>query len=202
MNRRHVVSALFTSLVSANLLRAGSVDRLGASADDVAQELGLELMKYRFQWERPVFAKYTLVLKSADKETVESYEEYSAGASAAHDIRIALKDIALLRDTLGLPATPDSGHTREISLRATGISFALPHREIFPELPGGQVYRKQSVVHSREELPLGVPIALVTQAGPYSPSQAAPRSLAQEFILMPAFLSLAVEFRALPFSGH
>src|SRR4030095_3435374 len=120
----------FVFLLAAALpLGAGSVELLPVSAEDIGASMGVEMSKFAFQFEKPVYCTARLQVRGLDGHAVY-LEDSSAAAMQRHEFFFTIKDRGRLRAALGLEP-PQKDKALHYSVFAPGLEFEFESADLF-----------------------------------------------------------------------
>ncbi len=191
------IAAVLSVLVP--VLRAGSLERLPVTPADVAAAAGVELTKYAFTYEKPVWLTVQLEVRTPGKAEVTTVVESSKSPATRTELAFTVYDRWQMRRAIGLPE-PAAGEALLLTVLAPDISIDVPVGDPFAsEDPERTATRFIRPVENRQPLPLDTFFSVYTKLGPFTPAEAKgfvnPR---ENFAKAPGFVRLAVMFSEKP----
>ena len=202
----HVFPPLFRrlSLLTAVLVTAAplasaadSIEKIPATPEDLARELGMEMDKFEARFDTPVFATLQKTWKQPGNPEAQSMQHTSTEPDQFHDIMFVRKDFGQMQLKTGGANARQVRDVIEMNVRFGNTGFFYRDVNPFAKLTAGQSLQSWSKRQSREALPLDQAIPLVIVAGPQEPDKPL-KNLFTEYRSAPAFISLSVTFSRTP----
>lgn len=189
--RLPLLGALY--FTSASLGSAGSIDKVPATVEDIARELGLELEKFEAKFDSPVYAKLHLTWKQPTAAEPKALEHSSPDAAQEHEILYVKKDFGQMQMRTGGPNAKQVKDVIEMNVRFGKTGFFYRDLNPFAHLKAGESFETWTKQQSREPLPLDEAIPLLIAAVPSVPAKPG-KNLMEEYRSAPAFIALSVTF--------
>lgn len=180
-------------LATAPLLTAGSIEKVPATTEDLAHELGLELDKFEAKFDTPVYATVRLAWKQPGAAEAKALEHTSPDPEQDHQILFVRKDFGRMQLKTGGDNAKKVKDVIEMNVRFGKTGFFYRDMNPFASLKEGESFHTWSKQQSREPLPLDEAIPLLIVAGPSTPGKP-PKNLKEEFGRSPAYIALSVTF--------
>lgn len=192
---RSLVPSIFLSalLGAASPLRAGSIERAPATADDLAQALGLDLKKFTAKFAEPVYATLTLSWRQPGEELINQLKHSSSEPGLEHSILFTRKDYGKMQLLSGGANARQVKDLVEMDVKFSGTGFFYRDYNPFAKLPAGHPVQNFVKKQSFEDLPLDEPIPLIIEAAAKSPEKLM-TSIQTEYAGSVAFIHLSVTF--------
>ena len=178
-------------------LRADSIEKIPATPDDLARQLGIEMDKFEARFATPVFATLRLTWKQPGMPEARMMEHTAPDPDQYHEILFVRKDFGQMQLKTGGDNAKQVRDVIEMNVRFGSTGFFYRDLNPFAGLKPGQSLQAWSKQQSREPLPLDEAIPLVISAGPLDPGKPL-KNLLGEYRSAPAFISLSVTFSKTP----
>lgn len=183
----------FVLFTSAPLLSAGSIEKVPATTEDLARELGLELEKFEAKFDTPVYATLRLTWKQPGSPEAKALEHSSLDPAQEHQILYVKKDFGQMQLKSGGANAKQVKDVIEMNVRFGNTGFFYRDVNPFANPKAGESFQTWTKQQSREPLPLDTAIPLHISAGPSNPAQPV-KNLNEEYRMSPAFIALTVTF--------
>ena len=174
-------------------LRADSLEKIPATTEDLARELGIELDKFEAKFEAPVYATLTLTWKQPGSPEAKTLQHTSTEPDQYHEILFVRKDFGQLQLKTGGANAKQVRDVVEMNVRFGNTGFFYRDVNPFAQFKAGESLLAWSKQQSREPLPLDQAIPLVIAAGPAS-AEKPMKNLLEEYRSAPAYVCLSVSF--------
>ena len=181
----------------AGILRADSIEKIPATPEDLARELGIELTKFEARFSSPVYATLRLTWKQPGNAEPQMMEHTSPDPDQYHEIMFVRKDFGQMQLKTGGDNAKQVRDVIEMNVRFGSTGFFYRDLNPFAKMKPGESLQAWSKQQSREPLPLDQAIPLVISAGPLDPGKPM-KNLLEEYRTAPGFISLSVTFSKTP----
>ncbi len=184
-------TAVFIS--AAPLLTAGSLEKIPATTEDLARELGIELDKFEAKFDTPVYATLRLTWKQPGSPEARALEHSSPDPAQEYQIQYVKKDFGQMQLRTGGNNAKQVKDVIEMNVKFGNTGFFYRDMNPFANLKAGETLQTWTKQQSREPLPLDTAIPLHITAGPADPAKPT-KNLNEEYRTAPAFIALTVTF--------
>jgi hypothetical protein len=178
---------------AAPLLWAGSIEKIPATAEDLARELGIELEKFEAKFDTPVYATLRLTWKQPGSPEAKALEHSSPDPAQVYQIQYVKKDFGQMQLRTGGNNAKQVKDVIEMNVKFGNTGFFYRDTNPFANLKAGETFQTWTKQQSREPLPLDTAIPLHITAGPNDPAKPT-KNLNEEYRMAPAFIALTVTF--------
>ncbi len=179
------------------LLLADSIEKIPATPEDLARELGIELTKFEARFSSPVYATLRLTWKQPGNAEPQMMEHSSPDPDQYHEIMFVRKDFGQMQLKTGGGNAKQVRDVIEMNVRFGSTGFFYRDLNPFAKMKPGESLQAWSKQQSREALPLNQAIPLVISAGPLDPGKPM-KNLLEEYRTAPGFICLSVTFSKSP----
>lgn len=184
---------LMAALAGVAPLRADSVERIPATAEDLASALGMDLKKFSAKFAEPVYATLTLSWRQPGDEMVNQLKHSSIEPSQECTILFTRKDYGRMQQKTGGTNGKALKNLLEMDVKFSGTGFFYRDVDPFAKLPGNLPIQTFVKEQSFEDLPLNEPIPLVIEAAADGPDKMM-TIIQTQYATSPAFVHLSVTF--------
>ncbi|RYD34244.1 MAG: hypothetical protein EOP86_11430, partial [Verrucomicrobiaceae bacterium] len=194
--RRPLASLLFLSALlggTTPLLRADSVERVPATAEDLASALGMDMKKFTAKFADPVYATMTLSWRQPGDELVNQLKHSSPEPAQEFTMLFTRRDYGRMQMSTGGDNAKKMKDIVEMSVKFAGTGFFYRDFNPFAKLKRHQPIQSFVKEQSFEALPLDEPIPLVIEAAADSPDKLM-TIIQTQYAVSPAFVHLSVTF--------
>lgn len=187
--------SLFLAALAAGMtpLRADSVERIPATAEDLAATLGMDMKKFSAKFSEPVYATVTLSWRQPGDELVNQLRHSSIEPAQDCTILFTRKDYGRMQQKTGGTNGKALKNLLEMDVKFSGTGFFYRDVDPFAKLPGNLPIQTFVKEQSFENLPLNEPIPLVIEAAADGPDKLM-TIIQTQYLTSPAFVSLTVTF--------
>jgi hypothetical protein len=179
------------------ILRADSIEKIPATAEDLARELGIELTKFEAKFSSPVYATLRLTWKQPGNAEPQMMEHTSPDPDQYYEIMFVRKDFGQMQLKTGGDNAKQVRDVIEMNVRFGSTGFFYRDLNPFAKMKPGESLQAWSKQQSREPLPLNQEIPLVISAGPLVPGKPM-KNLLEDYRTAPGFISLSATFSKTP----
>ncbi|MDB6132809.1 MAG: hypothetical protein JWM59_1052 [Verrucomicrobiales bacterium] len=194
--RRPLASLLLLSALlggTTPLLRADSVERVPATAEDLASALGMDMKKFTAKFADPVYATMTLSWRQPGDELVNQLKHSSPEPAQEFTMLFTRRDYGRMQMSTGGDNAKKMKDIVEMNVKFAGTGFYYRDFNPFAKLKGRQPIQSFVKDQSFEALPLDEPIPLVIEAAAEAPDKLM-TVIQTQYAVSPAFVHLSVTF--------
>lgn len=185
------LSALLVGTVQP--LSADSVERVPATAEDLASALGMDMKKFTAKFADPVYATMTLSWRQPGDELVNQMKHSSPEPAQEFTMLFTRRDYGRMQMSTGGDNAKKMKDIVEMNVKFAGTGFFYRDFNPFAKLKGHQPIQSFVKDQSFEALPLDEPIPLVIEAAADSPDKLM-TVIQTQYAVSPAFVHLSVTF--------
>ena len=188
---------LFLLTICPALTHAGSVERVPATVEDLARELGVEIEKFTAKFDEPVYATVRLEWKQPEEANAKQLEQCTAAPLKEHTLVFTKRDLGQLQARTGGSGAKAAKGLVDMSVQFDGGSIVYRDWNPLRGMKAGQSARQWAKKQSFEPLPMDHNIGLSVICGPWE-AGGETKDPNADYFKAPGYVRLTVRFTKEP----